>query len=720
MSAVTVLNRRDFLRASGISAAGLWLSVTFPGRALAAAQGQQGRGGRGPQFQPQPSAYVHIGTDDVVTFQITKGEMGQGTVTSLAMLLAEELDCDWQKVRTEFAPVDPIYGMQGVYGSSSIRTTWLPLREVGATAREMLIEAAAQKWGVDKSQLRTENGYVIGTSEGARLNYGSLSEAAAALPIPVGVPLKDPKQFKLIGKPVKRLDTPSKINGSAKYGIDARPDGLVYAVLERCPVFGGKVASFDGTKAKGVPGVKNVVQISNGVAVIADSTWAAMQGRKALEVKWDEGPNAAQSSAAISKLFADRAKQPGIVAKTAGDANQALSSASKKLDAVYEAPYLAHSSMEPLNCTAVVHSDSCEIWASTQMQTGSRAIAAQATGLKPETIKVNTMFMGGGFGRRGGVDYVRETVEVAQAVPGVPVKLTWTREDDMQHDTYRPASFVQFNGGVDADGWPTAFLANIACPSFGNGTAEDGGGGGRGNGADGVAVEGLSTFEYSIPNVLVDWRRANAGIPTSYWRAVGYTQNSFFCEGFLDELAAAGGKDPLELRRRLLANSPRLLGVLNMAADKAGWGKAPAGRFQGIAAVNHIGSFVALVAEVSMDKGKVRVQRVVCAVDCGPVVNPLILRQQIESGIVYGLSATLNGAITINRGRVEQTNFSDYRVMRINEMPQIEVYSVPTDNAPGGIGEASVPAVAPAVCGAIFAATGKRIRRLPLSLENLV
>lgn len=714
MSTATILSRRTFLRTTSVGAAGLVLSVTWPRGIIRAAQG---RGGRGPQFQPQPNAYLHVAPDETVTFEITKGEMGQGTVTSLAMLLAEELDCDWQKVRTEFAPVDPVYGNQGVYGSSSIRSTWTPLRTVGATARAMLTEAAAQKWGVAASQLHTENGYVIGPS--GRLSYGSLAEAAAALPIPSGVPLKEPSQYRLIGKATKRLDTRDKICGQAKFGLDARPQGLVYAVLERCPVFGGRVASFDATKAKAVAGVKNVVQISNGVAVIADNTWSAIEGRKALEIKWDEGPNAAQTSAAISQLFAERAQQQGIVAKTAGSVQQALAGATKKIEAVYEAPYLAHSSMEPMNCTAVVRADSCEIWASTQMQTGSRAIAAQTTGLPPQNVKVNTMFMGGGFGRRGGVDYVRETVEVAQAMPGTPVKLTWTREDDMQHDTYRPAAYVKFAGALDADGWPSALVANMACPSFGNGTATDTSFGG-GSGPDGVAVEGLSTFEYAIPNVMVDWRRANAGIPTSFWRSVGYSQNTFFCECFLDELAAAGGKDPVELRRRLLANSPRLLGVLNLAAEKADWGKAPAGHFQGVAAVNHIGSYFALVAEISMDKGKVRVQRVVCSSDCGPIVNPMIVRQQLESGIVYGLSAAMTGAITINRGRVEQSNFSDYRVLRINQMPQIEVYTVPTDNAPGGIGEGSVPVIAPAVCNAIFAATGKRIRRLPLSLEGLV
>ena len=724
MSTATMLSRRSFLRTSGVGAAGLLLSVTWPeGIVRAAAAAQSGRG-RGPG-EIHPSAYLHIAPDDTITFEIVKGEMGQGTVTSLSMLLAEELDCDWQKIQTKFAPVDPIYGNQGVYGSSSIRSTWMPLRTVGATARAMLLAAAAQKWGVDRSQLNTDNGRVFvdpwysASAALGSISYGNLAEAAAALPVPSGVQLQDPKKYKFIGKPVKRLDTHDKICGRAKFGIDARPEGLLYAVVARCPVFGGKVVSFDATKAKAVPGVKNVVQISNGVAVIADNTWNAIQGRKALDITWDEGPNAAQTSAKISRLFANRALEEGLVAKQAGDAKQALAASAKKIDAVYEAPYLAHSTMEPMNCTAVVHGDSCEVWASTQMQTGSRAVAAQTTGLPPEKVAINTMYMGGGFGRRGGVDYVRETLEVAKAVTGTPVKLTWTREDDMQHDTYRPAAYVKFSGALDADGWPRALLAHMACPSFGNGTAEDSSFGGGGRGPDGVAVEGLSTFEYAIPNVLVDWRRANAGIPTSFWRSVGYSQNTFFCECFIDELAAAGGKDPVESRRRLLANSPRMLAVLNEAAEKSGWGKASAGHFQGIALCNHIGSYFGLVAEISMNKGKVRVERVVCTADCGPVVNPLIVRQQLESGIVYGLSAALTGLITIDRGRVVQTNFGDYRVLRISEMPKIEVYATPTDNQPGGIGEGSVPMIAPAVCNAIFAATGKRIRRLPLSLEGL-
>jgi isoquinoline 1-oxidoreductase beta subunit len=696
------LNRRDFLSGS----AGLVLSLFAP-RMMEA---QQGRGAR---IQPKPSSYIHIGTDDTVTFVITKAEMGQGTVTSLSMLLAEELDCDWKKVKAEFAPVDPaLYGMQGVYGSASIRGLYAPLRQVGAMGRSMLIDAAAQKWNLDRSSLRTDNGFVVNQS-GARLSYGSLTLDAAKLPVPATVALKDPKQFKLIGKPVKRLDTRSKVDGTALFGIDARQPGMLYAVLQRCPVFGGKVASFDASKAKATPGVKNVVQVSAGVAVIAENTWAAMQGRKALEITWDEGRNAQQSTAKITQLFADLVEKPGAVAKRNGDAEAALAAASKKLDAVYEAPYLSHAPMEPMNCTALVTSDRCEVWASTQGQTTARQTAAQITGLNPESVTVNTLYMGGGFGRRSGADYVGETVEVAKAMPGVPIKLTWTREDDMQHDLYRPAAYVKFAGSVDADGWPAAMTARVACPSFGNGF-----GGGRGNGIDSTAVEGIHTLEYAIPNFQVEFHRADAGIPTTYWRAVGYTQNTFFAECFLDELAAAGGKDPVELRRRLLANSPRLLAVLNKVAEKSNWGKPPAGRFQGVSVVNNIGSFTAQVAEVSVDKGRVKVHRVVCAVDCGHIVNPMILTQQIESGIVYGLSA-MKTAITIDRGRVQQGNFDTFTVVRIDEMPKVEVHIVETDNNPGGIGEASVPGIAPAVCNAIFAATGKRIRKLPMKAADL-
>jgi len=697
MSAIAVFDRRNFLRGT----VGLALSFLLPekeSRLLA-------QPGRSARLQPKPSAYIHVGTDDTVTFMITKAEMGQGTVTSLSMLLAEELDCDWKRVKTEFAPVDPsLYGNQGVYGSASIRTLWTPMRQVGATARALLVGAAAAQWNVDAGSLGTDNGFVVNPATGARLSYGSLTEAASQLQIPASVALKDPKDFKLIGKPLKRLDSFGKVNGTAQFGIDARQPGMVYAVLQRCPVFGGKVASFDASKAKAVPGVKDVIETSSGIAVIAVNTWAAMQGRKALAVKWDEGGGAAQSSAKISALFADLVTKPGAEAKKTGDPEKALASASKKLDAVYEAPYLSHAPMEPMNCTAVVTADRCEVWASTQGPTAARETAARVTGLAPEKVKVNTLFMGGGFGRRSGADYVGEAVEVAKAMPGVPVKLTWSREDDMQHDHYRPAAYVKFAGAVDADGWPAVYAAQVACPSFG---------GGRG-GVDSTAVEGIHTLEYAIPHFQVDYHRADVGIPVSYWRAVGYTQNTFFAESFLDELAAAGGKDPVALRRKLLAASPRLLGVLNLAAEKAGWGKPTAGLSQGVAVVNNIGSYTAEVAEVSVVDGKLKVHRIVCAVDCGHVVNPAIVKQQIESGIVYGLSA-MKSAITIDQGRVQQGNFDKFTVMRIDEMPKVEVYIVESDKNPGGIGEASVPAVLPAVCNAIFAATGKRIRRMPIT-----
>lgn len=698
------MNRRDLLR----SGAGMMVGFFLPdSRELFA---QQGRGrAQGPI---NPNAYIRIAADDSVTLIITKGEMGQGTMTSLSQLLADELDCDWKNVKTEFAPVNPaLYGNQGVFGSQSIRTTWFPLRQAGANARAMLLDAAAQQWKVDKAALRTDAGFVVNPATGAKLSYGSLSDAASKVAVPAAAPLKDPKDFRYIGKSMKRLDTKSKVNGTAKFGLDTRLPGMLYAVIARCPVFGGKVASFDASKAKAVPGVKNVLQVPTGVAVVAENTWAAMQGRNALVVKFDEGPVAQYSSPDIRKMFAEYAEKPGAVAKKVGDTEQALAAATKKIEAIYDAPYLSHAPMEPMNCTVVVNADSCEIWAPTQMQSGGRSTAAQITGLAPEKVKLNSMLMGGGFGRRGGTDYISEAVEVAKAMPGTPVKLTWTREDDMQHDLYRPASYVKFAGAVDAQGWPVALTAKVSCPSFF--------GGGRGGAVDGTAVEGIHTLEYTIPNIFVDWRKADPGIPTTFWRAVGYTQNTFFAECFLDELAALGGKDPLEVRRRLLGNSPRLLAVMNKAAEGAGWGKAPAGRHQGVAVVNNIGSYTAIVAEVSVTKGAMKLHRVVCAVDCGHVVNPAIIERQIESGIVYGLSAALKGAITIKNGRVEQGNFDRYDVTRISEMPKIDVHIVETNNNPGGIGEASGPAIAPAIANAIFAATGKRLRKMPMKPEDI-
>ncbi|MGA2879706.1 MAG: xanthine dehydrogenase family protein molybdopterin-binding subunit [Bryobacteraceae bacterium] len=702
MSAIASnLNRRSFLKAGAATAGGLFLAFHLPeSEKLDAATTSSTR----------LNAFIHIGSDDIVTFEIHKSEMGQGPMTSLSQLLAEELDCDWKQVRTEFAPVDPAYGpLQGTFGSMSIRTSWDPLRKAGASARGMLLEAAAQKWGVAKSQLRTENGKVINTSNNASLSYGSLADAAGKLTPPAKVALKDPKDFRLIGTSPKRLDTPLKVNGSAGFGIDARRPGMLYAVVARCPVFGGKVASFDDTKAKAVPGVKQVVQITRGVAVVADNTWSAMEGRRALQVQYDEGKNANLSSASIRELFVNLAAKPGAVARNDGDVNAAMASGAKTFQAVYEVPYLSHAPMEPMNCTADVRPDSCEVWVSTQIQTAAMGAAAKITGLSPNKIQIHTMFLGGGFGRRGGDDFVSEAVEISKAI-GKPVKLTWSREDDMQHDLYRPASYTKFAAAVDKDGWPVAWDARVVCPSFG----------GLRNGVDRTSVEGIVDLEYAIPNFHVDYHPPGVDIPTTYWRSVGFSQNTFFSESFLDELAVAAGKDPLEFRRRLLAKSPRLLGVLELAAEKAGWGKQlPAGHARGIAVVNNIGSYNAQVAEVSVEQGKLRVHKVVCAVDCGHVINPAGVEQQIQSGIVYGLSATLKGAITIEHGRVVQGNFNHYDVLRINEMPVVEVYIVPSQAAPGGIGEASTPSIVPAVANAVFAATGKRLRKLPILPEDL-
>ncbi len=682
------LNRRNFLRSTAAAAGGLLVGFRLEADTASS--------------DSKLNAFVHVGTDDHVTLFIHKAEMGQGTVTSLSMLLAEELECDWKKIRTEFPGVNREFGgNQGVVGSQSIRSSWQSLRQAGANAREMLVQAAAQKWGVDKAQCRAENNTVVNTASNARLTYGSLAEAASRIPAPTGVALKDPSQFRIVGKPMKRLDTPSKVDGSAGFGIDVRLPNMQYAVVARCPVFGGKVASFDASKAKAVPGVKNVIQISNGVAVVAENTWSAMQGRKVLEIKWDEGKTAASSTPGILQSFSEATRQPGQPQRQVGDATAALASAAKKIDAVYEVPYLAHAPMEPLNCVADVRGDRCDVYASTQGQTAAKNEAVRITGFSPDNVEVHSKYMGGGFGRRARADYVGEAVEISKAI-GAPVKVTWSREDDLQQDWYRPASITRFSAGLDSDGWPVAFLSQTACTYFG---------GPR------TAVEGIADTPYAIPNILVGSHNVDPGIPVSYWRSVGYSQNTFFHESFIDEIAAAGGKDPLELRLRLLANSPRLKAALELAAEKFGWSKAlPAGHGKGISIANNVGSNTVQIAEASLEKGKVKVHRVVCAVDCGHVVNPAGVEQQIQSGIVYGLSAALKGGITIDRGRVEQTNFHQYDVLRIDEMPKVEVYLVASTAAPGGIGEASPPGIAPAVCNALFHATGKRIRKLPIQV----
>lgn len=696
--------RRGFLQTA---AAGLVVGFWMPGKNELAAQ----TAGSGPA---RVNAWVRVGTDESVTLMIHKSEMGQGTVTSMSQLLAEELECDWTKVRTDFPGIDPAYGLQGVFGSQSIRTGWGPLRTAGAQAREMLLQAAAQRWGMDRSACRAANGVITNTANSSKLTYGQVAEAAGKLSPPAGIALKQPSQFKLIGKSVKRLDTADKTTGRTKFGLDVRVPGMVYAAVSRSPVFGGTAKSFDASKAKAMPGVRDAVRISNGIAVIADNTWAAMNGAKALNVVWDEGPNAAFSTAGNRKAFTDQTLTAGTPGRRTGNGAAALGTAAKKIDAVYEAPYLAHAPMEPLNCTVHSRPDGCDIWAATQMQTGIMGIATGLTGLRQDQISIHTQYLGGGFGRRAGTDFAKEAIEVAMAVK-VPVKLTWSRENDLQNGIYRPASVTRFAGGLDADGWPSVLTANIACPPMGGGGSF---GGGRGNTVDSTSVEGIQDLHYSIPHFQVDWHNVTGGVPTTYWRAVGYTQNTFFAESFIDEMAVAGGKDPLALRQRMLASAPRLLGVLNLAAEKAGWGKPlPAGHFHGIAVVNNIGSYTAQVAEVSVTQGKLKVHRVTCATDCGQVVNPAIVEQQIRSGVVFGLSAALKGEITIDAGKVQQSNFHQYDVARMDEAPVVDVHIVPSTEAPGGMGEAGVPCVAPAVCNAIFKATGKRIRRLPIASQ---
>lgn len=670
------------------------------------------------------NAFIEIGADETVTILVNKSEMGQGVYTSLPMLVAEELECEWSKIRVESAPVEAVYnhtafGIQMTGGSTSVSSEWERLRKLGAAAREMLIGAAAAIWEVDNSSCRAENGKVIHRS-GKTFTYGELAAKAAALPPPQEVPLKDASAFKIIGKPMLRLDTPEKVNGRAVFGLDAKIEGMLTAVVARSPVFGGKVKSFSASKAKAVPGVKEVVQVESGVAVLGADFWSANLGRRALEVVWDEGPHAGLSTAGMREDYARLARTPGALARKEGDGEATLAKAAQKIEAEYEVPYLAHAMMEPLNCLVDLRDHSCEIWTGTQFQTVDQAAAARVAGLKPEEVKIHTLFLGGGFGRRANphADFVTEAVQVAKAAKK-PVKVVWTREDDIKGGYYRPMWYDRIRAGLDEKKNLIAWQHTVVGQSilkgspFEKGLAHDG--------IDITSVEGAEDLPYEIPSILVDLHSPVLKVPVQWWRSVGHSHTGFVVESFMDEVAHAAGKDPFEFRRDLLAKHLRHKGVLELAAQKAGWGKPlPPDRARGIAIHESFGSFVAQVAEVSVNPaGKVRVHRVVCAIDCGRFVNPDMIAAQMEGGIVYGLSAALYGAITFKNGRVEQRNFNDYPVLRINEMPMVEVHIMQSQEEPGGVGEPGVPPIAAAVANAVFALTGKRIRRLPIRAEEL-
>lgn len=715
MQAIKNISRRHFLKASAFIAGGLVIAFAIP-----QAKRFMSKSGSASEQAFVPNAFLHIGNDDSITVLLAHSEMGQSIWTTLPMLIAEELDVDLTKITIKHAPAAPVYahtayGLQITGGSTTTWSEFDRYRQAGAMTRVLLINAAAQKTGLPMSDLVTENGVVIAGDQ--RFTYGELADDAAKLEAPTEVALKDPKDWKIIGKPTKRLDSAEKINGTAIFGQDIQFEGLKTAMVARSPYFGGSVKSFDDSATRKVAGVVDVVQVPTGIAVIAEHYWAAKQGRDALKIEWDAGPNATLSTESMFDQYREAAKEKGAVASTAGDVSSGLSKAAKTVEAEYTMPYLAHSPMEPLNCTVKIGKDGCDIWTGTQMPGVDQAAAAKVLDLKPEQVNIHTPFLGGGFGRRANPasDFVAEAAHVAKAA-GVPVKTVWTREDDVKGGFYRPMYLHQAKVGIDAAGTPIAWQHACVGQSIMAGTPfeefmiKDG--------VDATSVEGVADSPYikQTPNHLIELHTQKFDIPVLWWRSVGHSQNAFVMESLVDEMANAAGKDPLEYRRTLLKDHPRHLAALNLAAEKAGWGsKPPQGISRGIAVHESFGSYVAQVAEVSVADGMVKVHRVVCAIDCGLAVNPESLVAQMESGIAFGLSAALTSEITLKDGQITQNNFNDYQVLRMSQMPKVEVHIVPSTEKMGGAGEPGLPPIAPAVTNAIFAATGKRIRKLPIA-----
>jgi isoquinoline 1-oxidoreductase beta subunit len=666
------------------------------------------------------SAWIGITSDDLVTITVSQSEMGQGVYTSIPMIVADELEADWKTVRFRAAPAadeykNPVWGVQATGGSTSIRHFHDLLRKAGAAGRAMLIQAAAQSWGVPPAECLAEKGAVRHPGSGRSTSYGKLAAAASKMPLPKDPPLKEPSKLRFIGQPLPRLDLPDKISGKARFGIDTFVPDMRYGAVARAPIFGAQVRSFDPGAAKKIKGVEQVVRIGRGVAVCAGSFEAARRGRAALKIDWDRGAQPDLDDAFVEKALLNHLKKTGVVARNDGDAEKALASAAKKIDSVYRLPYLAHATMEPMNCTAWVQKDRCDVWAPTQSQTNSQLTAARMAGLDPKKVHIHTTYLGGGFGRRGEVDTVEEAVAVSKAI-GKPVKIIWTREEDMHYDFFRPGNCCRIAGGLDAQGKITAWSHRVVVPSiFARALPQM-----MQKGIDPAAVEGITDLPYQVPNLRVEYVRLDLPIPVGFWRSVGSTHNAFTVESFMDELALAGGKDPLDFRLEHLARTSELRRVLETAAEKAGWGKPlKFGQARGLACHSCFGSHVAQVAEVSVDKekGGLRVHRVVCAIDCGPVINPDTVRAQMEGGIIMGLSAALKEQVVFEKGGVKSANFADYPLLRFSETPEIEVHLVQGMKKPGGVGEPGLPPIAPAVANGVFAAAGIRLRILPLTPE---